>query len=616
MDLIFDIEGNGLLKDVTKIWMVCAEDMNTGQKYDFCDYDSSCYPLKAYRELMSEAKAVTGHFILGYDLPALEKVDGFVLPKHVKIRDTLLMSQTLDYRRFGHDGHSLDRWGEYLGIPKPVHQVWTEYSPEMLHRCREDRRINLDMYKLLVGEFKAHYQKKPAIAQSLRNEHKCLEFVTRAEILGWPFDVPAATALSEEIAQKITDTAEIVEPLLPPLVRLEDKEVKHPKWTAKGSYHSHIAKYFDIEPEDGQREFPTVVGPYMKIKITKPDMGSIESVKALLTSIGWEPDDWTWRKEGRAMVKVSAKLSTSSLLPLGPVGEAVDRFYTLRSRAAMVNGWLKEVDENGRIHGSCFLIGTPTGRATHKGIVNVPGGEAIYGTEIRKLFIARPGHKVIGADSSGNQMRAFCHYLRNEEYTNEVINGDVHTKNMQVLQLIVAETTRKKAKPFLYAFLFGGGADKLALILTGRRDTKIGKRAKEVFIEKTPGLKILIDKVTRAFDASSEASGDGYGVIPCIDGRKVYVDLRHKALNFLLQSCEAVTCKAAVAMLMDELDKEGIPWEPRIFYHDEVEFEVPDEYAERAAVIAKMCFKEAPKQFGVMIMDGEAKIGDNWYDVH
>ena len=94
------------------------------------------------------------------------------------------------------------------------------------------------------------------------------------------------------------------------------------------------------------------------------------------------------------------------------------------------------------------------------------------------------------------------------------------------------------------------------------------------------------------------------------------MDSKHKALNYLLQSCEAITCKAAVAMLMDELDKANIPWEPRIFYHDEVEFEVPEQYAEQAAVIAKMCFREAPKQFGVMIMDGEAKIGNNWFDVH
>ena len=406
MDLIFDIEGNGLLREVSKIWMLCAEDMNTGITYDFCDYEPGCYPLREYKDLMYEAKSVTGHFILGYDLPALEKVDGFILPKGVKVRDTLLMSQTLDYMRFGHDGHSLDRWGEYLGIPKPVHEVWTEYSEEMLHRCREDRRINKELYKILVAEFKTVFNRKPAIAQSLRNEHKCLEFVTRAEILGWPFDKPAAESLAKEIEAKMKVTSDWLEPKLPPIIRLADPEIKEPKWTAKGEYHSHITKYFDLEPGDGKSDFPTVVGPYMKINIIKPDMGSIEAVKNLLYSIGWVPDDWTWKKEGRALIKKAPKLSSTSLALLGDIGEAVDKYYTLRSRLAMVEGWIKEVDSNGRVHGSCFLIGTPTGRSTHKGIVNVPGGEALYGTEIRKLFIAQPGHKLIGADSSGNQMRA------------------------------------------------------------------------------------------------------------------------------------------------------------------------------------------------------------------
>ena len=108
----------------------------------------------------------------------------------------------------------------------------------------------------------------------------------------------------------------------------------------------------------------------------------------------------------------------------------------------------------------------------------------------------------------------------------------------------------------------------------------------------------------------------GTAWIPGLDGRKVFVDSPHKALNYLLQSAEAITCKAAVALLMKRLDEENIPWNPLIFYHDEVQFEVPEQYAEQAGAIAKMCFKEAPKQFGVMIMDGEAKIGDNWFDVH
>ena len=38
--------------------------------------------------------------------------------------------------------------------------------------------------------------------------------------------------------------------------------------------------------------------------------------------------------------------------------------------------------------------------------------------------------------------------------------------------------------------------------------------------------------------------------------------------------------------------------------------------AERAAEIGKQSFKDGPKLFGIEIMDGEAKIGNNWYEVH
>ena len=62
------------------------------------------------------------------------------------------------------------------------------------------------------------------------------------------------------------------------------------------------------------------------------------------------------------------------------------------------------------------------------------------------------------------------------------------------------------------------------------------------------------------------------------------------------------------------LKKENIPYKPKIFMHDEIQFSVPKEYSERAAQIAKEAFRDGPKIFGVNIMDGSAKIGNNWYD--
>jgi len=67
---------------------------------------------------------------------------------------------------------------------------------------------------------------------------------------------------------------------------------------------------------------------------------------------------------------------------------------------------------------------------------------------------------------------------------------------------------------------------------------------------------------------------------------------------------------------MDKFKEEGIPAFPLIFYHDEMQWAVKEGYEERAAEICKEAFREAPKWYGVTCMDGEAKIGDNWFETH
>jgi len=104
--------------------------------------------------------------------------------------------------------------------------------------------------------------------------------------------------------------------------------------------------------------------------------------------------------------------------------------------------------------------------------------------------------------------------------------------------------------------------------------------------------------------------------IYALDTRPVFVDSDHKALNYLLQSAEKITCSAAVTYIQDRLNEEGFDWQPLIMYHDELAFLVREDQAEEAALIARKGFAEAPKWFGVDIMDGEANIGLDWLEVH
>jgi DNA polymerase-1 len=606
--LVWDVEGNGLLDVLTDIWVIVCRDADTDEEFIFTDYDDDYPALEGAYELMNSAKSLIGHNIIGYDFPALKMILGWEFDKPAVV-DTLVMSQVLNYKRFN-GRHGLAKFGEYFKVPKPEHEDWSKYSKDMLHRCREDVRINKLTYELLLKEMRALSAKKPVIKKSIRYEHDTRKFCQDASERGWLFDKVKAINLVDQMEEEMARIEKKIEPLLNTKVKQTDKEPKVFKLNKNGFYPKTISEYFNVTQESALLDKP-VMGDYSRISILKPEMGSLEYVKEFLYERGWEPLEHNYKKLPTGqLLKVSPKLCSKSLEKLGDVGSMVDTYYTTRSRHSILTGWLDNLDSDNRLHGDCFTIGTPTARARHSIIVNVPSVDAAWGSEMRSLFIVDEGRVIVGADSSGNQMRALCHYLDNEEFTDDVINGDVHQRNADILGC-----TRSKAKPFLYAFLFGGGGGKLSLILKGERDPKYGNKMKKAFIENTPGLEKLTVRVQSALKKTASANPK-LGYIPAIDGRKIFTDSDHKALNYLLQSFEAVTCKAAIAYMMEKFKEEKLDVHPLIFMHDECQLDVSKEDAERVAEIAAEAFREAPKIFGVNIMDGEAKIGANWLETH
>jgi hypothetical protein len=111
--------------------------------------------------------------------------------------------------------------------------------------------------------------------------------------------------------------------------------------------------------------------------------------------------------------------------------------------------------------------------------------------------------------------------------------------------------------------------------------------------------------------------GGGEGKIPGLDGRPIYVASDHQALNYLLQSAEGITCKAAVSYQMQKIKEEGLRAEARLFYHDETAWACHPDDADRVGQILKESFAEAPKWFGVECMDGgDPSMGSSYADVH
>jgi DNA polymerase-1 len=190
---VVDIECNGLLDTVSKIWCIVAKDIDKEDRYvlfsDECSsYDgTTVHSLRNFKRFVKqEVDWCIGHNILTYDLPVLDKLQGIrynVLPdtwyqKPVTFIDTLVWSQHLftslqlpkgcptTYKAILPNGsqetkvigpHSLAAYGYRVGISKPEVEDWTDQPIGVyLNRCIEDTKINA----LVFNKYFKHYTDK------------------------------------------------------------------------------------------------------------------------------------------------------------------------------------------------------------------------------------------------------------------------------------------------------------------------------------------------------------------------------------------------------------------------------------------------------------------------
>jgi DNA polymerase I-like protein with 3'-5' exonuclease and polymerase domains len=192
--------------------------------------------------------------------------------------------------------------------------------------------------------------------------------------------------------------------------------------------------------------------------------------------------------------------------------------------------------------------------------------------------------------------------MADEEFINEIINGDIHTSNQKLAQL----ESRDKAKTFIYALMYGAGDEKLGSVVGGSKTD--GRRARQHFFDNKPSFKSLRDRVQRA---SSKTYLKG------IDGRKLYVRNQHSSLNTLLQGAGSIVMKKALIDLDLKLRLNTIDYKFVANIHDEWQIEVKENQADFAGSLAVDSIIKAGEEFNLRCpLDGEYKIGGNWSETH
>jgi DNA polymerase I-like protein with 3'-5' exonuclease and polymerase domains len=285
--------------------------------------------------------------------------------------------------------------------------------------------------------------------------------------------------------------------------------------------------------------------------------------------------------------------------------ESLKEYLMLQKRIAQIESWLSAVESDGRVHGRVITNGAVTGRMTHMSpnMAQIPNSSAVYGPECRNLWIVEKGNRLVGIDASGLELRMLAHYMNDDEYTSEVVSGDIHTANQKAAGL----ETRNQAKTFIYAFLYGAGSPKIGSIVGG--GAKEGQNLITSFLRNTPKLKALREKVSRIYSQK--------GWLPGLDGRKLLVRSEHSSLNTLLQGAGAIVMKQALVILKRELTREKIWHEFKVNVHDEWQIETKEETADKVGQLGTWSIEEAGKVLKMRCpLGGEYRTGLTWKDTH
>lgn len=565
--LIFDIETNGLLDECTQLHCMCIRDTKDGKMYK-CEPTTVQYGVTLLKEALEKGEQICGHNIINFDIPALEKLyPWFKVTQEQKaqIVDTLVLSRliysNLDTMDIGlmrsgklppklYKSHSLKAWGYRLGILKGTYgeqeEAWAVYTPEMLEYNEQDVVVT----EMLLNTLMSSNYSQTAIGI----EHQVACLMAKQEQNGFPFDRQKAEALECTLRSKyaLLHTQLIcVIPQIPAEIFVPKRNNKTKGYIAGVP----IQRYKDFNP------------------------GSRQQLLWLLKEhFGYMPECEDLYKEENGNLKMDdetfsfIKEDTNAPAELRELAKVFSEFFVIVKRLGQLadgkQAWLKNIKPDGKVHGRVTPNGAISGRATHSNpnVAQVPSVGAPFGSECRELFNSGEWFQA-GIDASGLELRCLAHFMHpfdEGEYAQEILKGDIHTKNQQAAGL----PTRGDAKTFIYQFLYGAGDYLIGRTINGTAAD--GKRIKRQFLKATPAIADLKNTIQGALADMERGQVKKWKrrYLKGLDGRLLHVRSLHSALNLLLQSAGALICKKWIVRTEERLLQRGLKhgWEGDFAY--------------------------------------------------
>ena len=301
------------------------------------------------------------------------------------------------------------------------------------------------------------------------------------------------------------------------------------------------------------------------------------------------------------------------------VGMVIEYRQLTKLRSTYVDGLLKVIADDGRIHSTFQQMVTATGRlsSVNPNLQNIPVRQEL-GSELRHMFAAKDGCVLVDADYSQIELRVLAHIADDKTMIDAFHSGmDIHAVTAsQVFHVPLDEVTpsmRRSSKAVNFGIVYGISAFSLA--------NDIGVSVKQAgeyidnYLAVYHGVRDYMERIKQ------QAKEDGY--VCSMFGRRRYLpELKSKnfnirsfgeraALNTPIQGTAADIIKIAMVRVYRRLKKEQLRSRLILQVHDELILETPEDEIEIAAKLLKeemeaACALAAP-------LRADAAWGRDWY---
>lgn len=285
-------------------------------------------------------------------------------------------------------------------------------------------------------------------------------------------------------------------------------------------------------------------------------------------------------------------------------------------------GLQKYITDEGRIHTSFSQTTAQTGRLSslEPNLQNISVRDEET-KQIRKVFVADPGHHFLSVDYSQIELRVLAH-MANEEHMIDAFNNniDIHTMTAQMIYECgpedeITSLMRRNAKAVNFGIIYGisdfGLSEQLSITPSQAHDYI------ENYLEAFDGIS---EYMTSIVDYCKE-----HGYVKTIFNRRRYIpEINDKnfvvkqraeraAMNAPIQGSAADLIKLAMVKISDQLKKKQLNTKLVLQVHDELVLLVCDNELEEVKKMVIDTMKNIVKL--KVPLEVSSGVGINWYEV-